>query len=133
LCEPRPGRINAPYKWEDRVLQRPSGSPRAPKDRPRRRLRAPAHHHTSIIQPGATAPGGTDPMIHTDSTAAAPVLLPLRTFLKRYAISKSSFYRRASEMPPVIKIGRSTLVSVAEADAWARSKLMPATALCGRA
>jgi hypothetical protein len=79
----------------------------------------------------------TDPMINTDSTAAAPaaatpVLIPLLTFLKRYSISKSSFYRRASEMPPVIKVGRSTLVAVAEADAWARSKLMPAATLCVR-
>jgi predicted DNA-binding transcriptional regulator AlpA len=68
-------------------------------------------------------------MINTDSTTAAPVLLPLLTFLKRYSISKSSFYRRAAEMPPVIKIGRSTLVSVAEADAWAKSKLVPAVTL----
>jgi predicted DNA-binding transcriptional regulator AlpA len=78
------------------------------------------------------APEDHSMTIAADSTAAAPVLLPLRTFLKQYSISKSSFYRKAAEMPPVIKIGRSTLVSVAEADAWVRSKLMPATALCGR-
>ena len=65
-------------------------------------------------------------------TPATPALLPLRAFLQQYSISKSSFYRRAAEMPPVIRVGRSVLVSVAEADAWARSKLMPATALCGR-
>jgi hypothetical protein len=29
--------------------------------------------------------------IAVDSTAAAPVLLPLRTFLKQYSISKSEF------------------------------------------
>jgi predicted DNA-binding transcriptional regulator AlpA len=70
--------------------------------------------------------------VTTDSASAAgPVLLPLRTFLKQYSISKSSFYRRAAEMPPVLRVGRSVLVSVAEADAWARSKLMPVTALCG--
>jgi hypothetical protein len=65
------------------------------------------------------------------STAAtpAPALLPLRAFLKQYSISKSSFYRRAAEMPPIIKIGRSTLVPVAEAEAWARSKLVPAASL----
>jgi predicted DNA-binding transcriptional regulator AlpA len=61
--------------------------------------------------------------------APAPALLPLRAFLKQYSISKSSFYRRAEEMPPVIKIGRSTLVPVAEADAWARAKLVPAATL----
>jgi predicted DNA-binding transcriptional regulator AlpA len=62
-------------------------------------------------------------------TPATPALLPLRAFLKQYSISKSSFYRRAAEMPPVIRVGRSVLVSVAEADAWARSRLVPATAL----
>jgi hypothetical protein len=74
----------------------------------------------------------TTTTIATDSTVAAPVLLPLRVFLKQYSISKSSFYRRAAEMPPVIRIGRSVLVSVAEADAWARSRLMPAAALSVR-
>ena len=64
-----------------------------------------------------------------DSTSAAPVLLPLRVFLKQYSISKSSFYRRAAEMPPIIKMGSRTLVSVAEADAWARSKLVPAVSI----
>jgi predicted DNA-binding transcriptional regulator AlpA len=63
------------------------------------------------------------------TTAAAPVLIPLLAWLKQYGISKSSFYRRAAEMPPVIRVGRSVLVPVAEADAWARSRLVPATAL----
>ena len=63
------------------------------------------------------------------TTTAAPVLIPLLAWLKQYGISKSSFYRRAAEMPPVIRVGRSVLVPVAEADAWARSRLVPATAL----
>ena len=61
----------------------------------------------------------------TDSTPAVPVLLPLRTFLERYSISKSSFYRRAAEMPPIVKLGSRVLVHAAEADAWARAKLRP--------
>jgi predicted DNA-binding transcriptional regulator AlpA len=65
----------------------------------------------------------------TTPATPAPALLPLRTFLKQYSISKSSFYRRAAEMPPIIKIGRSVLVPVAEADAWARAKLVPAATL----
>jgi predicted DNA-binding transcriptional regulator AlpA len=73
-------------------------------------------------------------MTRTASTTPvpAPALLPLRAFLKQYAISKSSFYRRAAEMPPVLRVGRSVLVPVAEADAWARSRLVPAAALCGQ-
>jgi hypothetical protein len=76
-----------------------------------------------------STPAATD---NAAAAPAAPVLIPLLTFLKQYGVSKSSFYRRAAEMPPVLKIGRSVLVSVAEADAWARSRLVPATALCGR-
>jgi len=63
------------------------------------------------------------------TTAAAPVLIPLLAWLKQYGISKSSFYRRAAEMPPVIRVGRSVLVPVAEADARARARLMPAATL----
>jgi len=40
------------------------------------------------------------------TTTAAPVLIPLLAWLKQYGISKSSFYRRAAEMPPVIRVGR---------------------------
>jgi hypothetical protein len=68
----------------------------------------------------------------TTTTPAAtppPALLPLRVFLRQYSISKSAFYRRAAEMPPIIKIGRSTLVPVAEAEDWARSKLVPAASI----
>jgi predicted DNA-binding transcriptional regulator AlpA len=67
-------------------------------------------------------------MIHTDSTSAGPVLLPLRTFLKLYAISKSEFYRLAArgEAPDLVKIGRRTLIPTASAAAWLASRVRPA-------
>ena len=67
-------------------------------------------------------------MINTDSTSAAPVLLPLRTFLKLYAISKSEFYRLAArgEAPEIAKIGRRTLIPAASASAWLAARIRPA-------
>lgn len=61
----------------------------------------------------------------------APAFLPLREFLQIYGLSKTSFYRRAAlgNMPPVVKIGRSTLVPVAEADAWFAARVQPASSL----
>jgi predicted DNA-binding transcriptional regulator AlpA len=66
-------------------------------------------------------------MINTDSTAG-PVLLPLRTFLKLYAISKSEFYRLAArgEAPDLVKLGRRTLIPVASASAWLAARVRPA-------
>ena len=70
-------------------------------------------------------------MINTDSPSAAPVLLPLRTFLKLYAISKSEFYRLAArgEAPEIAKIGRRTLIPAASAAAWLQSRIVPAVTL----
>ena len=70
-------------------------------------------------------------MINTDSTSAAPVLLPLRTFLKLYAISKSEFYRLAArgEAPDLVKIGRRTLIPAASASAWLAARVVPALTL----
>jgi predicted DNA-binding transcriptional regulator AlpA len=67
-------------------------------------------------------------MINTDSTSAAPVLLPLRTFLKLYSISKSEFYRLCArgEAPDLVKIGRRTLIPAASAAAWLQSRVRPA-------
>ena len=67
-------------------------------------------------------------MINTDSTSAAPVLLPLLTFLKLYAISKSEFYRLAArgEAPDLVKIGRRTLIPAASAAAWLAARVRPA-------
>jgi predicted DNA-binding transcriptional regulator AlpA len=69
--------------------------------------------------------------IAADSTAAAPVLLPLRTFLKQYSISKSEFYRLCArgEAPEIAKIGRRTLIPAASAAAWLQVKSRPAR--CG--
>jgi predicted DNA-binding transcriptional regulator AlpA len=67
-------------------------------------------------------------MINTDSTSAAPVLLPLRTFLKLYSLSKSEFYRLAArgEAPDLVKIGRRTLIPAASAATWLASRVRPA-------
>jgi predicted DNA-binding transcriptional regulator AlpA len=64
----------------------------------------------------------------TASTPAAPVLLPLQTFLKLYAISKSEFYRLAArgEAPDLVKIGRRTLIPAASASAWLAARVRPA-------
>jgi predicted DNA-binding transcriptional regulator AlpA len=66
--------------------------------------------------------------IAADSTAAAPILLPLRTFLKQYAISKSEFYRLCArgEAPDLVKIGRRTLIPAASATEWLAARIRPA-------
>jgi predicted DNA-binding transcriptional regulator AlpA len=63
------------------------------------------------------------------ATPAEPELIPLLAFLKQYSISKSSFYRRAAEMPPIIKLGRATYVPMAAARAWLQSRVVPAATL----
>jgi predicted DNA-binding transcriptional regulator AlpA len=70
----------------------------------------------------------------TENTAAAladPELIPLRAFLRRFSVSKSSFYRMASrgEAPDVLKIGRATFVPLASARAWLQSRVIPAQML----
>jgi predicted DNA-binding transcriptional regulator AlpA len=66
-----------------------------------------------------------------DSTSAAPVLLPLRVFLKTYAISKSEFYRMAArgEAPDVFRLGRRTLIPAASAAAWLAARIVPASTI----
>jgi predicted DNA-binding transcriptional regulator AlpA len=72
----------------------------------------------------------------TDRTAAPvpaePELIPLRAFLRRFSVSKSSFYRMASrgEAPDVLKIGRATFVPLAAAKAWMAARIRPAIELC---
>jgi predicted DNA-binding transcriptional regulator AlpA len=72
--------------------------------------------------------------ITADSTVAAPVLLPLQTFLNLYAISKSEFYRLAArgEAPDLVKIGRRTLIPAASATAWLQSRIRPAIEISRR-
>jgi predicted DNA-binding transcriptional regulator AlpA len=64
------------------------------------------------------------------STATAELeMIPLRAWLKQHSISKSSFYRRAAEMPPIIKIGRATYVPRASAKEWMAARVRPAATL----
>ena len=69
----------------------------------------------------------------TDNSAAPtePELIPLAAFLRRFSVSKSSFYRMASrgDAPPVVKLGRATFVPLASARAWLQSRVVPAATL----
>jgi predicted DNA-binding transcriptional regulator AlpA len=72
-------------------------------------------------------------MIETEIPAAVaePELIPLGAFLRRFSVSKSSFYRMASrgEAPDVVKLGRATFVPLASARAWLQSRVIPAQML----
>jgi len=49
-------------------------------------------------------------------------LMTVPQFLQTYAITRSSFYREVNRGTiPLVKCGRSTRVSVADAEAWAAS------------
>jgi predicted DNA-binding transcriptional regulator AlpA len=49
-------------------------------------------------------------------------LLTVKQFKDRYSISHSAFYREvAANRIPIKKIGRSTRIAVADAEAWAAS------------
>jgi predicted DNA-binding transcriptional regulator AlpA len=76
-------------------------------------------------------------MISTECTAAAPApadqeLIPLGAFLRRFSVSKSTFYRLASQgqAPDVLKIGRATFVPLAAAKEWMAARVRPAVELC---
>ena len=72
----------------------------------------------------------------TDRTAAPaptePELIPLGAFLRRFSVSKSTFYRLASQgnAPDVVKLGRATFVPLAAAKAWMAARIRPAVELC---
>jgi predicted DNA-binding transcriptional regulator AlpA len=73
-------------------------------------------------------------MIETEIPTAAvvePDLIPLSAFLRRFSVSKSSFYRMASrgEAPPVVKLGRATFVPLSAARSWLQSRVVPAVTL----
>jgi predicted DNA-binding transcriptional regulator AlpA len=72
-------------------------------------------------------------MIETEIPAAVaePELIPLGAFLRKFSVSKSTFYRLASrgEAPDVLKIGRATFVPLASARAWLQSRVIPAQML----
>jgi predicted DNA-binding transcriptional regulator AlpA len=70
----------------------------------------------------------------TAVTAPAPSdqeLIPLGAFLRRFSVSKSTFYRLAArgEMPDVLKIGRAVFVPMASAKGWMQSRTVPAMTL----
>jgi predicted DNA-binding transcriptional regulator AlpA len=67
----------------------------------------------------------------TAADLAQPELIPLSAFLRRFSVSKSSFYRMASrgEAPPVVKLGRATFVPLASARSWLQSRVIPAQML----
>ena len=76
-------------------------------------------------------------MISTECTAAAPApaepeLIPLRAFLRRFSVSKSTFYRLAAQgkAPPVVQLGRAVYVPLAQARAWMNELVRPAATLC---
>lgn len=49
-----------------------------------------------------------------------PVIYTIPEFCKAYGLSRPSFYRRAAagSMPPVRKIGKKSVIAVADAAAW---------------
>jgi hypothetical protein len=63
-------------------------------------------------------------------SVSPPSLMSVREFCRSHGLSKTSFYRRAAEMPAVVKLGRRTLISSAAAQRW-REALgeLPCTAL----
>jgi predicted DNA-binding transcriptional regulator AlpA len=67
----------------------------------------------------------------TAADLAQPELIPLGAFLRRFSVSKSSFYRMAArgEAPDVVKLGRATFVPLASASAWLQSRVIPAATL----
>jgi predicted DNA-binding transcriptional regulator AlpA len=73
-------------------------------------------------------------MIETKIPAALAEaeLIPLRAFLRRFSVSKSSFYRLAArgEAPDVVKLGRATFVPLASAKGWMAARVRPAIELC---
>jgi predicted DNA-binding transcriptional regulator AlpA len=62
---------------------------------------------------------------------AEPELITLQDFFRRFAISKSTWYRlaKAGGAPPIVQIGRRTLVPLASARAWLQSRVVPAATL----
>jgi predicted DNA-binding transcriptional regulator AlpA len=66
------------------------------------------------------------------STAADPELITLAQFFTRFSVSKSTWYRlaEAGDAPPIVKIGRRTLVPLAAAREWMAARVQPAQSIC---
>jgi predicted DNA-binding transcriptional regulator AlpA len=62
---------------------------------------------------------------------ADPDLITLQDFFTRFAISKSTWYRlaKAGGAPPIVHIGRRTLVPLREAREWLAARIVPAATL----
>jgi predicted DNA-binding transcriptional regulator AlpA len=59
---------------------------------------------------------------------AEPELITLQDFHIRFAIPKTTWYRLAAagDTPPIVKVGRRTLVPMREAREWAAARIQPA-------
>ena len=62
---------------------------------------------------------------------AEPELITLQEFSRRFAIPKSSWYRlvEAGNAPPILKVGKRTLVPLREAREWVAGRLRPASTI----
>jgi predicted DNA-binding transcriptional regulator AlpA len=65
-------------------------------------------------------------------TPAEPELITLSAFLRRFSVSRSSFYRMAArgEAPSVVKVGTATYIPLAAARSWMQSRTRPAIEIC---
>lgn len=67
-------------------------------------------------------PNDTSFRLGIDMETKMTQLLTVQEFKDRYSISHSAFYREvAAKRIPIRKIGRSTRIAVADAEAWAAS------------
>jgi predicted DNA-binding transcriptional regulator AlpA len=59
---------------------------------------------------------------------ADPELITLQEFHARFSIPKSTWYRlvEAGGAPPIVKVGRRTLVPLAAAREWMAARVRPA-------
>jgi predicted DNA-binding transcriptional regulator AlpA len=70
-------------------------------------------------------------MSTTAPATAEPDLITLQQLFTRFAISKSTWYRlaKSGDAPPIVKLGRRTLVPLREAREWVAARLIPAQML----
>jgi predicted DNA-binding transcriptional regulator AlpA len=68
---------------------------------------------------------------NTPATPAEPELITLSEFIRRFSLSKSSFYRMAArgEAPSVVKVGSATYIPMAAARSWMESRIVPAVTI----
>jgi predicted DNA-binding transcriptional regulator AlpA len=73
--------------------------------------------------------------MNTTTATAEPDLITLQQLFTRFSISKSTWYRLAKSggAPPIVKVGRRTLVPLREAREWVAAQVRPAVTLSGPA